>query len=302
MTGTRKDATAPEMWRLTVTVPAAASERTETALADTFAETLLASSRFEAAVPSAPQVEILVSAEPAAARIQNLARFLEPDASDLTVERVPGDDWIAQSLGQQPPLRLGRFWIHGSHEAAAPPPSSTYALCIDAGLAFGTGRHESTKGCLAALERLRREMEVRSALDFGCGTGILALAAAQLWRCPVLAADIDSDAVEAARNNARRNRLAQLVRVTQARSPSRRNIEENAPYYLVTANILAKPLILMASALRARVRHDGRLVLSGFVVQEACGVVNAYRAQGFHLAHRIDVNGWRTLVLFRRTG
>lgn len=214
---------------------------------------------------------------------------------------VPPTDWVARSYRDLPPIRAGRFFVYGAHLERRPPPGSI-ALLIEASQAFGTGRHESTRGCLLALEALaRRGRRVRRALDLGCGSGILAFAAARLWRCPVVAADNDPRSVAICRANARVNRYARWVRPVVSEGYAAPAVRRGAPYDLICANILAGPLTGMAGELRRHLAPGGSAVLSGLLAHQQRGVLGRHRAMGLVLERRLLVGDWATLVL-RRPG
>lgn len=200
-------------------------------------------------------------------------------------------DWLAENRRAFPPQRIGRFLVHGSHWREAPPPGAR-AIEIDAATAFGTGEHPSTRGCLLALDRLARRRRFQRPRDIGTGSGILAIAAAEALRRPVLASDLDPGAVAVARHQARRNGLADLVR-TAARGGAGRS----GGHDLVFANILARPLMLMARDLARIVAPGGVAILAGLLRRQEAGVLAAYRVQGLVLDRRIVIDGWSTLVL-----
>ncbi len=239
------------------------------------------------------QIEALYDAEPDR---QALARAL--DGLPVTVAPVADRDWVRESQRGYRPLRVGRFYLHGSHDPPHPA-GSLHDLVIDAGRAFGTGRHESTRGCLMALDRLARRRRVRRALDLGCGSGILAFAMARAWAVPVIAADIDPTAVAVTRENARRNRLAGLVRAVQANGFGGGAIRRGGPYDLITANILARPLAALAPSLSAALAPGGVTVLAGLLTDQEAMVRAAYRRQGLRLLGRVTLADWRTLILIR---
>jgi ribosomal protein L11 methyltransferase len=203
-------------------------------------------------------------------------------------------DWLAENRRAFPPQRIGRFLIHGSHWRDKPPPG-TIAVEIDAATAFGTGEHPSTRGCLITFDRLARRRRFRRVRDIGTGSGILAIAAAKRLRRPVMASDLDPGAVRVARHHARRNGVGALVRVECAAGPA----SQGRGYDLVFANILARPLALMARDLSRLVAPGGRVVLSGLLGWQEAGVLAAYRTQHLSLDHRIPLAGWSTLVLRR---
>lgn len=284
--------------RIALRVPAAAADVFEAALAEVAASV----SRFDEASNGAlVRIEGLVAGEPDPGEL-GCALALAAVASSIApprveVEPIAGRDWAAASRAAFPPFRLGRFLIHpGDHPGPLPPGS--IGLALDAGLAFGSGRHGSTAGCLLAFDALCRR-RIGKALDVGCGSGILAIAMAKLWRAPVLACDIDRQAIAVAQANARTNHVAPHVHSVIADALRARPIRAAAPFDLVAANILARPLQQMAGDIAAVVAPGGRLVLSGFLAREGGPVLAAYRARGLRRSRRIVVDGWLTLILGR---
>ena len=214
----------------------------------------------------------------------------------LTVCWLPADGWAARSIEDHQPIRLGRFFIHGSHERAAAP---RWSLRIDAGVAFGTGRHESTSGALLAIDRLARRRRYRRALDIGTGSGVLALAMARLFRRPVVATDIDQTAVDVARGNAAINRLTPFVQLLVTDGFRHPAIASGGPYDLIVMNILLQPIVAMAPDCTAELAAGGHLVLSGLLRSQTAAVIARYRALGLVLGGRIAIGEWETLVLQR---
>jgi ribosomal protein L11 methyltransferase len=214
---------------------------------------------------------------------------------DLIEMPVAERDWLAENRRAFPPQRVGRFFIHGSHWRA-PPPAGAVAVEIDAASAFGTGEHPSTRGCLLALDRLARRRDFPRVRDIGTGSGILAIAAAKLLRSPVVASDIDAEAVRVARHHARRNGLAKSVRAERKTGAAR----NGAGFDLVFANILARPLTLMARDLAGSVAPGGVAILSGLLRRQEASVLAAYRAHRLALEFRVPIGDWVTLVLRRR--
>jgi ribosomal protein L11 methyltransferase len=219
-------------------------------------------------------------------------------ARALTFEAVADADWVAQSLAGLPPVRAGRFVVHGAHDRARVP-ANAIGIEIEAALAFGTGHHGTTRGCLLALDALAKRSRVGCVLDVGTGSGVLAIAAAKVFRTPVATSDIDPVAVQAAHTNARLNRVAPMVRAVRAAGAKTRAITLRAPYDLIVANILLGPILRLAVPLRALSRPGTRLVLSGLLPAHANAALAIYRAQGFFLTRRIVRDGWVTLVLRR---
>ena len=258
-------------------------------------------------------------------------------AKALRFERVAAKDWVRESLAGLAPVTAGRFIVHGAHDRARIP-LNRIGIEIEAALAFGTGHHGTTRGCLLALDwicktmsrrrPIHRHPEVRAKgtprrmsarasalrgslrshlrvtdmvpriLDLGTGSGVLAIAAARALRRPVLATDIDGSAVRAARANASFNHAGSFVEVIKADGLAARRLHERAPYDLVLANILLRPLQRLAAPLTRLTAPDARVVLSGLLASQASSAIAAYR--GLALERRIDLDGWTTLVLVRR--
>ena len=240
--------------------------------------------------PAAPAPEAITAAVAIAAF---RARIGEPAVASMP---VPATDWAAQSQRGFAPLRAGRYFIAPSHFSGRKP-GGAIAITLDAGAAFGTGEHATTMGCLLALDRLARMRRFTRPLDLGCGSGILALAIAATWRRPVLAADIDPVAVTVARANARVNRLTPLVRVLRSDGLAARGLHRR--YDLITANILARPLVELSAAIRRRLLPGGVAILSGLLAGQENMVRAAYRRQGLRLERRFAIAGWNTLVVTR---
>jgi len=223
----------------------------------------------------------------------------DPAAKALRFETVADADWVAQSLADLPPVRAGRFVVHGAHERARIP-SNAIAIEIEAALAFGTGHHGSTRGCLLALDALAKRGRVGCVLDIGTGSGVLAIAAAKVFRTRVTASDIDPVAVHATRANARLNRVAPKVTFVHAAGANARAITARAPYDLIFANILLGPIMRLALPLTRLTAPGAYVVLSGLLPAQANAVLAITRAQGLALARRITLEGWVTLVLVRK--
>jgi ribosomal protein L11 methyltransferase len=219
----------------------------------------------------------------------------------LRFERIAAKDWVADSLKELKPIAVGRFVVHGGHDRGCVP-ANRIGIEIEAALAFGTGHHGTTRGCLIALDRICKlsgKVRVRMPriLDLGTGTGVLAIAAARGLRRRVLATDIDPLAVRIARDNTRLNRAVGLVRVCRANRLAAPDLRVRAPFDLVFANLLLGPLQKLAAPLRKIVAPRGRLVLSGLLKSQANAALATYRT--FELERRIELDGWTTLVLRR---
>ncbi|MDA8230735.1 MAG: 50S ribosomal protein L11 methyltransferase [Magnetospirillum sp.] len=219
-------------------------------------------------------------------------------APELTVEKLPNQDWVAQNLRDFPPIDAGRFFVRGSHWSGKVP-AGRLEILMDAGTAFGSGEHATTRGCLLALDGLGKRRRAGRALDLGCGSGILAIAMAKMWACPVLATDIDPSAVRVAAGNAAANGVG--ARVSAVVSDGWRNPEmkRREPFDVVTANILARPLCRFAPRLAAALAPGGAAVLSGLLEWQERMVMAVHERQGLRLKSRRVVDGWATLVVGR---
>jgi len=218
----------------------------------------------------------------------------------LELEEVPDLNWVAISQAALPPVGAGRFVVHGSHDRGRIPHGPN-ALLIDAGEAFGTAHHATTLGCLLAIDRLTRSRRYRRVLDLGCGSGVLAIAAARaLPRAEILATDSDPEAITVANTNARVNGVGQRIAFACASGLAHAGLRHAAPFDLVVANILAAPLRALAPDLAKAIRRGGVVVLSGLLNHEAPKVVSCYVVQGFRLLEHRRISGWSTLVLVKR--
>lgn len=218
-------------------------------------------------------------------------------ARPFAVSELPDVDWVAQVKRELTPVVAGRFFVYGSHDADKVPQGSV-ALLIEAAMAFGTGHHGTTLGCLRALDRLDREGVVGlNVADIGCGTAVLAMAAASIWPNPVMASDIDEVAVDVARANVAGNGLAGRVVCVEAAGFDHADLLARAPFDLVFANILKGPLVDLAPGMGRHVARDGRAILSGILNEQAAEVIVAYRQNGFTVANTEIIGDWTTLTL-----
>jgi ribosomal protein L11 methyltransferase len=219
-----------------------------------------------------------------------------------TWEVLPDKDWVAENQHSFQPFRVGPFWVHPSHVRDGVP-AGLLPIEIDAGLAFGTGTHATTRGCLEMLATLD-PAETANAVDVGCGSGILAIAMAKLWKRPVLGGDNDPEAVEVAVENAERNGVAKLCRFVTSIGLDAPELGTRAPFDLIVANILAGPLVELSRSFASATRAGGRVLLSGLLVEQADMVVAAYERCGFTAEREIDREtggaDWRTLLLQRK--
>jgi ribosomal protein L11 methyltransferase len=216
----------------------------------------------------------------------------------LAFETLLPTDWVRKGLEGLTPVEAGRFVVHGAHARGHIRPNQI-AIEIEAALAFGTGHHGTTRGCLLALDRIIKARHPRRVLDIGTGTGVLAIAAARALHRPVLASDIDVRAVTTARTNARHNRAGRYVQIMHRGGLGARRFRQRGPFDLILANILLEPLQRLATPMARMVARNGHVVLSGLLLSQASPALASYRARGLVLVQRIRLEGWMTLVLAR---
>jgi ribosomal protein L11 methyltransferase len=255
---------------------------------------------------TSPQA-VLINEEPFADRAVVEALYVTMPDGDLLdrlagkpvhVALLPDVDWIKLSQEGLPPVRAGRFFVYGAHDAGTVP-HGVIPIRIEAGLAFGTGHHETTALCLRVLSDLSKKRRFGNVLDLGCGTGLLAIGAVKLWRRPVLASDIDVVAVEVTRENARANGEVPLIRAFTADGLDHPAIARATPFDLILANILAGPLTKLAPAIAGALMPGGVAILSGLLAWQENLVASFYRPQGLILRHISRDGSWSALVLER---
>lgn len=288
------------LWRVLVTVPDETAAEAAARALDLAAASL---SVFEAEPGGAWLVECVCPKPPEAASLEArlalawLGRADAPPA--LAIERLPARDWLAENQASFVPIAAGRYFIHGSAFRGRKP-AGKIALAIDAATAFGTGEHASTRGCLLALDRLAKRGRRARVLDMGAGTGILAIAAAKTWRAKISAFDIDPEAARVAGRNAAVNGVAKFVTSRRGHSFALRAVRRRAPYELIFANILARPIVAMSPGIARTLAPQGAAILSGLLPWQESAVLAAYRRQRLPLARRVIVDGWSTLILSRK--
>lgn len=289
-------------WRLSVTLGRAAFEALEDALGDladaVVAETVAAAHPAREDQSDALRATLFgagpAADDPRPARLLALLHDAGAAGDGASVEPVDAADWAAQSLAAFPPVPVGRFTIV---DASEDPPRGRLVVSVAAGPAFGSGRHETTQGCLLALDRLARRRRVRRAFDIGTGSGILAVAAARLWPARVLALDNDPMAVAAARETVRRNALSRRVTVMQGEGFRTRPGTRLGRADLICANIRVRPIAALAPAFARRLQPGGVVVVSGLLSTEEPLVLAAFRAVRLRLWWRIRLGDWATLML-----
>ena len=217
----------------------------------------------------------------------------------FAVSELPETDWVAEVRRELAPVEAGRFWLYGSHDAGRVS-EGRVPLLIDAAMAFGTGHHGTTLGCLRALDRMADGPPPGAVLDLGCGTAVLAMAAAKVWDTPVLASDIDPVAIDVAEANLAANGMRGRVETVVAEGLDHPRLREAAPYGLVLANILMGPLVALAPDIAGATARGGTAVLSGILKDQADNVAESYASAGFDEAGRETVGDWTTLTLTRR--
>ncbi len=291
----------PDLWRATVTTAGFAMPEVPEPVEDE----AVSVSMFEledaaTADPVGWQIDLLFREPPdrdqLAARLAPALAEASATLKLITVKRVAPEEWARATELRLPPVTAGRFVVHGSH-ARGLWPAGTVPIEIDAGLAFGSGEHATTQSCLTAIDRLAGQRRFKRVLDVGCGSGVLAIAAAKCWPAKVLAIDNDPIAVRVARANADLNGVGMLVRTELAEGYAHPSVRRHRPYDLILANILADPLIELAPALRAHLAPGGRAVLSGLLERQADSVIAAHRRQGLRLFDHIRQGPWTALVL-----
>lgn len=222
-------------------------------------------------------------------------------AQPFVISELPETDWVAHVRRELAPVSAGRFFVYGSHDADKVP-DVCEPLLIEAAMAFGTGHHGTTLGCLRALDQLASGGFVgENVIDIGCGTAVLAMAAARIWPSGVLASDIDEVAVDVARSNIAANGLSGKVTCYEAAGFAHPEIAKAAPFDLVFANILKGPLVALAPDMAAHIRPEGYAILSGILNEQANDVLEVYLRSGFNLVSEEKIVDWTTLVLVRKT-
>lgn len=287
------------LWQLLLEVPRAALPAFEDLLGDE------ASALATMEQPGRPEwlIDAIYEEEPAlgaiAAAIASAAAAAGIPVPEWSLEPLAQRDWVSENQRNLAPLALGRFWVHGEHDRGTTP-VGRIGLEIEASIAFGTGRHATTAACLEAIGALGLKRRYRRVLDVGCGSGVLAMAAAKLFATSALGCDIDEGSVRVARANARANGLLGRVDALVADGLSARRIKAGRPYDLILANILARPLTKLAMPISRALAPGGRVVLSGLLESQERQVLGAYALVGLKLEARRARDGWLALVLAPR--
>lgn len=218
-------------------------------------------------------------------------------AKDFVISELPETDWVAHVRRELAPVEAGRFFVYGSHDADKVP-ADCEPLLIEAAMAFGTGHHGTTLGCLRALDRLANDgFQGDNVADIGCGTAVLGMAAARIWPNPVVVSDIDQVAVDVANANVAANDLVGRIIAVEAAGFDHPELLAKAPFDLVFANILKGPLIALAPDMAKNLQEDGYAILSGILNEQADDVISVYAQNGINLIHREEIVEWTTLTL-----
>jgi len=232
-------------------------------------------------------------------QVKALLQAVGPAVPRFTLKLLPPTNWLLESYRALPPKRVGKFWIHGSHVTKTPP-KGVIPLEVEAATAFGSGEHPTTAGCLQILTDFAKDHTPANVMDMGCGSGILALAAAKMWpKVPVSAVDNDAEAVRVTKVHAKINK----VKIKAATGDGYKTplVKEAGPFELVFANILAEPLIAMAPAAKRAVAKDGFIILAGLIATREKAVMAAYKEQGFVKVARVQTGDWPCLLLQKKS-
>ena len=218
----------------------------------------------------------------------------------IVFDTIEAKDWVKASLEDLVPVPAGRFVVHGAHDRERVPPNKL-GIEIEAALAFGTGHHGTTRGCLLLLDHVLKARQPKRVLDLGAGTGVLAIAATKALHRHIFASDIDAPSVKVARDNARLNGTGDLVQVIRATGFAAPDFAAHGPFDLVLANILANPLRQLAGPMTRHLAPSAQVILSGLLNHQAGAVIAAYRARGLVPVRHLKIEGWSSLLLRARS-
>ncbi len=292
---------APACWQLKIFVEAEALEAFSDLL-DDYSEATLFREIEEGENKGKWELEIISREMPDMAKLTAsfavLSQAMGAEEPKPELTRVENKNWLKESLISFPPVELGNFYIYGSH-IKDPEHGNKIPIRIDAATAFGSGEHQTTKGCLLAMQDISKRKNVKNALDMGCGSGILSVAAAKLWPVDVFGVDIDEESVRVSNENAKINGVAKRVKAEAGNGYNNGHVAQKGPYDLILANILARPLVKMARDLEKNLAQDGVAVLSGLLNRQEQWVINAHRTVGLKLVKVYRINGWSALVMSR---
>ena len=234
--------------------------------------------------------------------LENTSTFWEAKLPEYRTEFIPAANWLTKNVIKFDPIETTDFLIYGSHEEKIPQAKNKIGIQIYAATAFGSGQHQTTKSCLNLISDLKlNDFQVKHVLDMGCGSGILALATLKLWKeAKATAVDIDDEAVIVTLQNAANNNLADRIEAFQSNGYEKQTITENGPYDLILSNILARPLIEMASDLSQNLKSGGYAIISGFIDEQVDWVVNAHQEHGLSLIKIYENENWRAVLMEKK--
>lgn len=286
-----------QYFQVSFVLPFASAEHVQ----DSFDDIALSASAFELDEERDEwKCDVLFAAPPdmaeVARRVALLAILAGKPTPEISTATIMQQDWLSLVARNFPPLSIERFYVHGSHVTDRPPIASI-PIQVEAGAAFGSGEHGTTRTCLQGLAWVRQRNNIARILDMGTGSGILAIAAAKLWNAEILAVDIDPIAVEVTRDNARINRTQNSIECAVSDGYKSAAVKRFGACDLIIANILARPLVAFAPALARTLKPGGYCILSGLLADQEKMVFAAHRMQGLHLVKRFTHEGWCTLVL-----
>jgi len=219
------------------------------------------------------------------------------ETAGFAISEIPETDWVAKVKRELSPVEAGRFFVFGKHDLKKLP-KDRVGLLIEASMAFGTGHHGTTKGCLLALDKLiARGKKIDEVIDIGCGTAVLAMAVGKVSSSRIIASDVDQVAVEVALANLKANKLANRIDCFQAKGFENMQIKSNAPFDLIFANILKSPLLDLAPCIRRYLKSGGHAIISGILDLQTTEIIEIYRQNKLEVLDRIDIGEWVTLTL-----
>lgn len=288
-----------QYFQVSFVLPFACAEHVQ----DSFDDIALSASAFEVDEENDRwKCDVLFAEPPDMAEVTRRAALLAMLAGkktpEITTATIMQQDWLSLVARDFPPLHIGRFFIHGAHVEEAPPIASI-PIQVDAGAAFGSGEHGTTRGCLEALAWIAKRTQAERILDMGTGSGILAIAAAKLWNAEILAVDIDPIAVDVTRDNVRINHAGHAISCAVSDGYKSATVSRFGKCDLIIANILARPLVAFAPALAHALQPDGYAVLSGLLMDQERMVFTAHRLHGLRLVKRFSHEGWCSLLLHK---
>ena len=223
------------------------------------------------------------------------AAAADVEEPDFMIGSLPHKNWLKENLLSFPPIDAGKFYIYGSHITKPKVPKDSIALRINASTAFGSGEHQTTKGCLLALSDL--DIPLHNILDMGCGSGILGIAAAKLHQAKITSIDIDPEAARVTEESAADNEVAEFITARAGNGYMTKGVRANALYDLIFSNILARPLIKMSRSLSNNLKPAGYAIISGFLDKDADWVISHHEKKGLHLIRKYEIDSWITAVL-----